>query len=44
MSHGKLSLIVFASFVIMLAAVIASGCIELNGNSTIRGYKKVQQR
>jgi inhibitor of cysteine peptidase len=28
MSHGKLSLIVFASFVIMLAAVIASGCMS----------------
>jgi uncharacterized secreted protein with C-terminal beta-propeller domain len=28
MSHGKLTLIVLASFVIMLAAVIASGCMS----------------
>ena len=28
MSHGKLSLIVFASVVLLLAAVIASGCVR----------------
>jgi hypothetical protein len=37
MSHGKFSLIVFASVVLLLAAVIASGCMGSTVTAPVGG-------
>ncbi len=44
MSHRKHTLIVLAALVLILAAVIASGCMSSTVTAPCRGYQKIQFR